>query len=335
MEHRPAGFDDDDVRAALRRHHGIDAHELHYRAVGFGDYHWHVAGADGRSWFVKISDLADKPQCGADPGTALAGYRATLRAAAELRRAGLEFVLAPEPAPGGDLAVDLDGRWALTVFRHVEARTFDFFSPLSAHERDDVLVLLARLHAVDPPAGTPPQVPVVPDRAVIDRALGDLGTPWEGGQYSEPAREAVATHAGAVRARLAEADRLVERVRDAARPPVVTHGEPHPGNLLQTADGFLLIDWDTAGLAVPERDLAVLESGPDDLAGYAALSGHEPDPVALELYRLSWGLADLGEFLRWFRAPHADDGDALTAWDGLVQTLTGLAGHGGHASGSP
>ncbi|WP_432843998.1 phosphotransferase family protein [Dactylosporangium sp. CA-092794] len=42
-----------------------------------------------------------------------------------------------------------------------------------------------------------------------------------------------------------------------ADPPglVLTHGEPHPGNTMRTGGGWLLIDWDTALLAAPERDL--------------------------------------------------------------------------------
>jgi spectinomycin phosphotransferase len=46
-------------------------------------------------------------------------------------------------------------------------------------------------------------------------------------------------------------------VREAAEsgPVVVTHGEPHPGNILRAAGGLYLIDWDTVGLALPERDL--------------------------------------------------------------------------------
>jgi aminoglycoside phosphotransferase (APT) family kinase protein len=36
---------------------------------------------------------------------------------------------------------------------------------------------------------------------------------------------------------------------------VITHGEPHPGNLMVTDRGPVLIGWDTVGLARPERDL--------------------------------------------------------------------------------
>jgi spectinomycin phosphotransferase len=40
--------------------------------------------------------------------------------------------------------------------------------------------------------------------------------------------------------------------------PVLTHGEPHPANLLSAGGSLLLIDWDTVGLAPPERDLSLI-----------------------------------------------------------------------------
>lgn len=322
MEQRPSGFDDGDVRSALSRHHGIDARELRYRAVGFGDYHWEATGADGRRWFVKVSDLTDKPQCGATAAAALAGYRAAMRTTAELRAGGLEFVVAPEPSPGGELVADLDGRWASTVFAHVgTVADRDFYTELSPADRDEVLGMLARLHTAPVPEGTPVHTPDVPDRAVIEDALAGQETSWSGGPFAEPARQAVVTHAAMIRSRLADADALAHQLGEAGRRPVVTHGEPHPGNLLDAGGGRLLIDWDTVGVGVPERDLAVVGG---DLAAYTDATGQEPEPHALELYRLRWGLADLGEFLRWFRAPHADDADSRTAWEGLLQTLADL-----------
>lgn len=322
MEQRPTGFDDGDVRSALTRHHGIDARELHYLAVGFGDYHWEATGADGRRWFVKISDLTDKPQCGATAAAALAGYRAAMRTTTALRAGGLHFVLAPEPSPAGEPVTDLDGRWALTLFAHVDVTSSrDFYSELSPADRDHLLTMLAELHTAPEPDGAPVHTPDVPDRVVIEEALAGQDVSWSGGPFSEPARQAVVTHATTIRNRLTDADALIHQLGTSGRPTVVTHGEPHPGNLLDVDGGQLLIDWDTVGLGVPERDLAVVGG---DLSAYTDATGYEPQRHALELYRLRWGLADLGEFLRWFRNPHADDADSRTAWEGLLQTLTDL-----------
>ena len=322
MEKRPTGFDDGDVRSALACHHGIDARELRYRAVGFGDYHWEATGTDGRRWFVKVSDLTDKPQCGATAAAALVGYRAAMHTTAALRAGGLHFVLAPEPSLAGEPVTDLDGRWALTLFAHVEVTSSrDFYSELSPADRDHLLTMLAELHTAPEPDGTPVHTPDVPDRALTEEALAGQEVSWSGGPFSEPARQAVVTHATTIRNRLTDADALIHQLDASGRRTVVTHGEPHPGNLLDVDGGQLLIDWDTVGLGVPERDLAVVGG---DLSAYTDATGHEPQRHALELYRLRWGLADLGEFLRWFRNPHADDADSRTAWEGLLQTLADL-----------
>ena len=39
---------------------------------------------------------------------------------------------------------------------------------------------------------------------------------------------------------------------------VITHGEPHPGNLIRTGNGLAMVDWDTVALAPRERDLWML-----------------------------------------------------------------------------
>lgn len=73
---------------------------------------------------------------------------------------------------------------------------------------------------------------VVDDGGLQD-ALSDLDRDWAGGAFSEPARRLLADCAGHVEQLLGDFDRLVEQVRGTAAHWVVTHGEPHPGNLIR------------------------------------------------------------------------------------------------------
>jgi spectinomycin phosphotransferase len=51
-------------------------------------------------------------------------------------------------------------------------------------------------------------------------------------------------------------DRLVEAVMASDVPWVLSHGEEHSANVIETPDGrWHLIDWDTVRLAPAERDL--------------------------------------------------------------------------------
>ena len=57
----------------------------------------------------------------------------------------------------------------------------------------------------------------------------------------------------------------------------------------------------------------------------AQLTGRTVSQAALSLYRLRWDLADLAEFLAWFRGPHERSADAQTAWRAVTDILDRLA----------
>jgi spectinomycin phosphotransferase len=97
---------------------------------------------------------------------------------------------------------------------------------------------------------------------------------------------------------------------------------------------LLLVDWDTVGLAVPERDLWSVATGPDDLARYADASGHRPDPEALALYRLRWDLEEVAIYLGEFRSPHERTPDTELSWTGLTDSVQQLTANG-HAEPAP
>ncbi|MCF6474681.1 phosphotransferase, partial [Nonomuraea sp. MG754425] len=166
----------------------------------------------------------------------------------------------------------------------------------------------------------PDRPAALPGRAVLERSLGDTSLPWLGGPYSEPAQDLVARHAGTLRRGLAALDRMAGGLGE----PVLTHGEPHPGNLLRAGDRPLLVDWDTVGTAAPERDLWLVAADDEDLARYEKASGRAVNRAALALYRLRWALNDVAEFVEWFRSPHGRTADAEQSWEALTGTLEEL-----------
>ena len=103
---------------------------------------------------------------------------------------------------------------------------------------------------------------------------------------------------------------------------VVTHGEPHRGNIVVTDTGVVLVDWDTCLLAPPERDVwMVAGEEPGILEVYEQRTGANLDPRLLEAHRLRWDLADVASFVGDLRASHGDDDDSRTAWTGLRAVL--------------
>jgi aminoglycoside phosphotransferase (APT) family kinase protein len=129
----------------------------------------------------------------------------------------------------------------------------------------------------------------------------------------------LAATAAELRHRLAAYDRLATACRRRAQPWVITHGEPKPDNMLRTAGGPALIDWDTVLLAPAARDLWWLTGSPTGavLEDYRRLTGREVPFDDLELYRRRWELTDIALFVRLLRHPHRRDADTEIAWAAL------------------
>jgi spectinomycin phosphotransferase len=320
---RPADLTDSDVADALRWHWSLDVADVRYAAVGYGGYHWTVADVTGLRWFVTASRLTATAD--------LADLRATMGAARDLADAGQDFVVAPVRADTGEVVIRARPGYAISMFPFADGIPLRFDDALSAADRLTVTDMLASLHTARLPGGPVPIRDLNPrSRSQLEISIRERGRPWRGGPYAEAARALVSEHADGLLAALAAFDELTVEVA-ASSPLVLTHGEPHPGNLVRRGAGYLLIDWDTAGLAPPERDLwSILSDAGAEAARYAELTGHEVSPRAVSLYRLRWDLDDVGLFLADFTGPHERDKDTEVGWAGLadaVQRLVASARH--------
>jgi spectinomycin phosphotransferase len=322
---RPAGVGEDDLRFALAEGWRIRAASMRYDPVGGGSYHWAVRDDTGQRWFVTVDDLDGKGWLGDRRPDVLAGLRSAMEVTLALRRdAALAFVVAPVPGRGGETVRPLGERYAVAVFPFVTGVAGVFGETPSEAERRVLVDMLAALHRSTPTAGRARVSTLgLSRRAALDPALDELGQPWRAGPYAEPARALLAGAADRVRERLAAYDRLTEDA--AAREPVIAHGEPHPGNVLRAGSARMLVDWDTVGLAPPERDLwMVVSDTGEESARYAHLTGRGVDPGLLAFYRLRWALDDISSFVHRLRSAHEHTADAEHAWLSLKTTVTRL-----------
>jgi spectinomycin phosphotransferase len=154
----------------------------------------------------------------------------------------------------------------------------------------------------------------LPGRPELEAALRDLDQTWSGGPFSERARHALAPRASDIVELLALSDRLASDIAGRSRDWVVTHGEPHSGNLMWTGERHVLVDWDTVALAPPERDFWMVVDGAVD----ADASARDLDETALSFFRLRWNLADLAAFSHQLRSPHRESEDTVKAYDALI-----------------
>jgi aminoglycoside phosphotransferase (APT) family kinase protein len=193
-----------------------------------------------------------------------------------------------------------------------------------------VLDLVAALHRAPEAATTAALADdfAIPGRPQLHAAFAAAEEPWLSGPFGEPARALVRRHRDAVDRALDRYDRLAEAVHRRGR-VVLTHGEPHRANTITTAAGPVLIDWETALLAPPERDLwAMAAEDPRTLEDHEARTGIAPDHDALALYALWWDLTEVCVYTAELRQPHRESEDTRLAWQGLQGYLAALVDAG-------
>ena len=294
MREPPVGVADDVVLATVRRHWDDAVDRVEHLPVGFGAHHWAAYDGPRPRLFVTFDRL--------EPKRTAPRLEAAYAGAADLAEAGLDFVLAGRRTHDGSHTVALaGGALSCTPWRDG--------TPDGPLDLAWTTTALGRLHAAAPPPGLPPWQPHVgPDFAETTAAL--TREDWGPGPFAARARDAVRSH-------LADLERWTGRYHHLAdvargRPWVPTHGEPDSGNQLLTADGRLLVDWESLTLAPPELDLRTLVD-----------AGAETDaePEMLELFDLQWRLDEIDEYAAWFAAPHLGTADDEIAFEGLLEEL--------------
>ena len=320
----PSDLDQTHLSATLTQRWNLELATLDYLPLGFGSHHWTAAETTGRRWFVTVDDLRGG-RLGGDQDASFAAFAAAYRTALALRNAGLEFVLAPVVDRQGEVIHRLSSNFSVILLPFVEGQSADFGVYRNECDRNDVLRYLGRLHnAAVPPVLTRREDFAVPKRSGLVETLGELGTPWSTGPFGEPTRQLLKSTAAHLRTALERYDALVAEVSAAAATWVVTHGEPHAGNVIRDRqDRLLIFDWDTVAVGPPERDLWMLVGdGEVDLAAYSEAGGSaEPSARTVALYRLWSELADIAEYVSLFRRPHERDGNTEASWRNLSRGL--------------
>ena len=320
----PDGLPEAVLVSALGRSWGMAVTSMEYRPVGWGSHHWAVADAAGTRWFVTVDELENKRLSASEPLDAgFARLRSALEAAMDLRACGAAFVVAPVPARDGEPLTRVNDRFGVAVYPFADGQSFDGGEFSSPAHRLSVLGLLVNTHTAPPAASRRALADdfAVPYRDELEAACAPAGEVADCGPYARPVSLLARQHAAPLQRLLARYDALVLAARAQDARMVLTHGEPHPGNTMLTAGGWVLIDWDTALVAPPERDLWDLDPGDGSiLDAYAQATGTSPRPSLLDLYRLRWDLADIAVDVSRFRRPHTGSIDDDQSWE-LLSSL--------------
>lgn len=319
----PPDLREADLVDVLAREWALAVAWLSYQPLGFGSHHWEVRDHAGTPWFVTADELINKRMSLDEPlDVAFGRLSAALAAATDLRDHGRGFVVAPIPARTGEPLIRANQWFGVALYPFVNGQSFTWGELGADGHRRAVLDLVVAVHTA--PAAARRRA-LTDDYAIAHRdelevAMTGSGVP-ECGPYAGQASALIARNAEPIRRLLARYDALTRLSRSQPSRTVLTHGEPHPGNTMLTADGWRLIDWDTALIAPPERDLWSLDPGDGSfLAAYAEATGVPPVASALDLYRIRWDLADIAFVLSRFRRPHQGSLDDEKSWQ-LLRSL--------------
>jgi hypothetical protein len=324
---RPVDLADDVVSAVVQDAWQLRIRRMDYAPVGFGSFHWH-AWADDDRWFVTADDLAAGSPLGTAATERVRRLAAAPRCARVLRDDGLAFVVAPMPTADGTILKIVEERWAVAIYPFIDGHSHQWGAYSTSADRRAAIELLVALHGTSGTARDDAMQDdfAIPRRDELFASVADLSTAWTEGPYGEPARQLVDRHAARLVDRFVRYDRLTRSAAGPADRMVLTHGEPHAANTINTNSGLVLIDWDTALIAPRERDLWSLAlEDPAILHHYASKAGVTQLPDLLELYRLRWDLVEVEADVAQFRRPHSDTADTRVAWDGLRHSLEALS----------
>ncbi len=320
----PKDLSDADLKEVIEQAWGIAAASLDYRPVGFGSHHWVATEVQGVRHFATVDELSAESRIGDEVSALGLHLRPALVAATDLRAIGCKFVVAPITTRSDDPFVQF-GSYSVALYPFIEGQSSSFEESFGQAERHQVLEIVVALHSVPIAAIRPPARDgfVVPRLEQLERSMpGDSGG-GSHGPHTGVASQLLIDNEAEIRGLVARYEALVARYLTEPGPVVVTHGEIHPGNVMATPEGWVIVDWDTVLLAPPERDLWRLVQGDRSmLRAYADATGSPLNEWLVDLYGIRWDLAEIASFASEFRRPHEDNENSRKALE-ILRSVVG------------
>jgi spectinomycin phosphotransferase len=233
-------------------------------------------------------------------------------AAAEMARSGLDFVLAPLAGADGRVVHSV-GAYPVVVFPYLDLVTLDD-SPPSGAEVDEVVDLLATVHAAHIDTTLPRETFTLPFDADLDVAVNVAdGLVPSRGPYGPRLRELLRRHRTRLVELRAEFRLLAQRGAENPGSLCLTHGEPIRSNLVRCGAKLLIADWGDLMWGPPERDWShVIRT----IGGAPACRGD-----MRRMYDVRWVLSEVAEYSAALAGPHTGDEDDAAMWRRLLRYL--------------
>jgi Phosphotransferase enzyme family len=273
---------------------------------------------------VTVDELSSESRIGDEASVLGLHLRPALEAATDLHAFGCRFVVAPITSKTDDPFVQF-ARYAVALLPFIDGQGFSFEESFGEADRDQILELVGELHRVPTTAIRPPAMDgfVVPWLDQLERSMHHDREDGSNGPNEAVASQLLIDHEAKIRRLITRYGTHVARYLRVPCPVVVTHGEIHPGNVMATPEGWVIVDWDTVLLAPPERDLwRLAQGGGSVLRAYEDATGTAPNEWLVDLYGIRWDLAEIASFAAEFRKPHEDTEDSRKALE-ILHSVVG------------
>jgi spectinomycin phosphotransferase len=214
------------------------------------------------------------------------GLETILGLLSNLHEQGIDTIPYPLKTKNNDLAAKL-GEYVIVLSKFIDGTNPEVTSEIAAK----FAKLITRIHQVDSKVS----LPLEPfDTSYAIRLSEQLKNLEEGGQLTDNQRklkDVLLPHKQRLLKHLKELNRLCEKVRTTKKHTVITHGDLILDNLLIDKNGeVFIVDWDTARLAPPERDIWFFmnDYGEDFIKSYKEVNANisfDPELVSYFMYK--------------------------------------------------
>lgn len=244
------------IRAVLLEQWHLDVSDIRFIPVGDSAYSYRIEIRPGGSYYLKVVD-----QRGDVGQRTAAQMRFSLPLQQLVAHQHLANVAAPFPKPtsAGKLHAT-SGPFLLALYTFIPGETLAGAYPMSPGLVRQIGQALAALHTAQLPEAiqrlSPQDSLTAPFDAELLADLEALETISAGDAlFLQRLREIVWPRREQIRAFLAHSQEYAGKARQITVSSVVCHGDTWGGNLILAPSGqFMLLDWESAVMAPPERD---------------------------------------------------------------------------------
>lgn len=289
----PNDLDHEDLFMLVKRQFEEAGGSLQFSPLGEDSWQYRT----GRLWVSVRRDLR---------GHVPVAYQTAL----ELRRSGLDFVLAPLTGRDGNVVHQVGG-YPVVVFPYLDVTQLALPAPTEA-ERARAEVLLERVHRASPATDLPEETYTFPFDDDLSRALIHARHPPDSGPYSRRLSKLLTFHIDHITTLRREAAELSRICRSENGTLVLTHGEPSAPNFLRRDGELLLADWGGAQWGPPERDWYHVARTINGAAGDRCR------PEYFKFYQIRWLLSEIAEYASVLFQNHIGSEDDKAMWQRLT-----------------